>query len=172
MLKKSWIPVVLAATVAVAGCYGPFRLTKKLHQWNGEVGEKWAKEAVFLGMVIFPVYFFATLGDAVVFNSLEFWTGNNPITAKRLKSIRAGDEQAVLTYRPDERRLRVDTFDKGKHLSTVMLEPGPEGMVARDGRGRLLAGARTDGQTVIVRDPAGGELGRYGESDLRRLADR
>ena len=27
-------------SVAIGGCYGPFRLTSKLHHWNGQVSQK------------------------------------------------------------------------------------------------------------------------------------
>src|SRR5688572_15404751 len=98
--------------LAVTGCYGPFRLTRKLHKFNGEIGDKWVNEAAFVGMVVFPVYFFATLADAIVFNSVEFWTGKNPVTAKAPRTVGSGDLTAVLTYSPDARRLRVDQFEK------------------------------------------------------------
>ena len=38
---------------------------------------KWANEAIFLGLNIIPVYGFAYLADIVVFNSIEFWTGES-----------------------------------------------------------------------------------------------
>ena len=27
-------------SVAIGGCYGPFRLTSKLHHWNGQVSQR------------------------------------------------------------------------------------------------------------------------------------
>lgn len=68
-------------------CYGPFNLTKSLYKWNGQikgsgqVTAKWMQELVFLGLAVLPVYEFALLGDALIFNSIEFWTGDNPIKA-------------------------------------------------------------------------------------------
>ena len=71
---------LLVLGLAASGCYGPFNLTRRLYKWNGEVSnEKWGKEVVFLILALTPVYGFATLADGVVFNSLEFWTGNNPV---------------------------------------------------------------------------------------------
>ena len=71
----------LVLLIASSGCYGPFNLTKQVHHWNGDVGDKWVSEVVFIVLVIVPVYSFAMLGDAIIFNSIEFWGGDNPIDA-------------------------------------------------------------------------------------------
>ena len=75
---------VMVATVALAmmssGCFGSFNLTRKLYRWNDTVSQdKWIKEMVFLIFVWVPVYGVVGLGDAVLFNSVEFWSGKNPI---------------------------------------------------------------------------------------------
>jgi hypothetical protein len=70
--------------------YGPFNLTRSVYHWNGnikggkEVNEKWMKEFVFFGMIIIPVYIFSALLDAFIFNSIQFWSGDNPIKASDL----------------------------------------------------------------------------------------
>lgn len=70
---------VLAAVLLVSGCYGPFNLTRRLYQWNGQVGTKWEREFMFMLLAWAPVYGLTLVGDAVVFNSMEFWTGKNPV---------------------------------------------------------------------------------------------
>lgn len=75
--------LIVAAGVSLTGCYGPFRLTTKLHAWNGQVSQKkFVNELVFLGMCIIPAYEICVLGDALIFNSIEFWGGSNPIAMK------------------------------------------------------------------------------------------
>lgn len=82
--KKSRIlAACLAALLAVAltvspGCVGPFKLTSNLHDWNTSMESKWPQELVFLPLA-FLVYPWTLIGDAVIFNSVEFWTGSNPI---------------------------------------------------------------------------------------------
>ena len=78
---KKFIPALLIASVLLTGCTGPFQLTKNLHKWQTSPEEKWMDEVVFLGCIILPVYGLATLGDALIFNSIEFWGGENPIKA-------------------------------------------------------------------------------------------
>ena len=84
-MSHPWKTRALAAVLCLAilggGCYGPFNLTKRVHNWNGEVSEnEWAQEGMFLLLVIVPVYGIAMLGDAIIFNSIEFWGGENPIS--------------------------------------------------------------------------------------------
>ena len=68
---------------AIGGSYGPFRLTSKLHHWNGQVSQKkFVNELVFLGMCIIPAYEICILGDGLIFNSIEWWGGRNPISMK------------------------------------------------------------------------------------------
>ncbi len=60
-----------------AGTAGQF---DNVHTWNEGVSEdKWVQEAVHLGMWIVPVYQISLLGDIVIFNSVEFWTDENPL---------------------------------------------------------------------------------------------
>ena len=65
----------------LSGCFAGFHLTQKVYQFNDDVSEnKWVDEVVFLGLNIVPVYGLATFADAIVFNSIEFWTGKNVIS--------------------------------------------------------------------------------------------
>lgn len=87
--------ILLATSLFVSGCYGPFNLTRQLHTWNGQLGDKYVNELVFLGLAILPVYAGAVIGDAVLFNSIEFWTGRNPV----FLSLRATPGQSARLIR-------------------------------------------------------------------------
>ncbi len=91
--------LVLAASLLASstGCFGGFGLTRNVHKFNREVSpDKWVQELVFLGFVIIPVYGIATLADAIIFNSIEFWTGESPISDAGTRESPA-DESACLT---------------------------------------------------------------------------
>lgn len=60
-------------------CYGSFTVTKKLYNWNGTIGNKFVNTAVMWVMIIIPVYGVGFLVDFIVLNTLEFWTGSNPL---------------------------------------------------------------------------------------------
>jgi hypothetical protein len=157
--KASTRALVLGlALLTFAGCYGPFNLTRKLHRWNGEVGEKWANEGVFLVCIIFPVYFFATLGDAIIFNSIEFWGGENPISAASAdeveKAFENGDQRVVLR-RSDAggvRRMSIKIYEQGALAGEYILEGGLERpTLLKNGQGEVIGQAMTlaDGKIAI-----------------------
>jgi hypothetical protein len=78
--KTRALASVLCLSMLTSGCFGPFNLTTRVHDWNDSVSEnEWAQEGIFLGLSILFVYPFAMLGDALIFNSIEFWGGTNPI---------------------------------------------------------------------------------------------
>src|SRR3712207_767327 len=71
---------LVAMSLQMTGCFGKFSLTRAMWDFNKNVsGNKFVQWAVFLVMIIVPVYGVGTLVDALVINSIEFWTGNNPI---------------------------------------------------------------------------------------------
>lgn len=81
MITKATVAVLLIiSTIMMSGCYGTFSLTSKLHDWNGSVSNsKFVNELVFIGLCVLPAYELCCLGDALIFNSIEFWGGSNPI---------------------------------------------------------------------------------------------
>ena len=69
------------AVIGASGCFGSFNLTRQLYGWNKDVSkEKFVRELVFLGLNVVPVYGIAAFIDAIVANTVEFWTGENPIS--------------------------------------------------------------------------------------------
>lgn len=77
----------MAATVMICGaflfssCIGSFGLHGKLLSWNQGVGNKFVNELVYLAFNIIPVYGVCYLADALVINSIEFWSGSNPLAS-------------------------------------------------------------------------------------------
>ncbi len=78
-MKKVILSIALASTLLLSSCIGSFALTKKCYNWNNSLGDKWINELVFIGLNIIPIYDICLLADAIVFNSIEFWTGDNPV---------------------------------------------------------------------------------------------
>ncbi len=85
-MKKTKIAVAailaMAALLPLESCIGSFALTKKVLTWNRQVGSKFVNELVFVAFCILPVYEVTTLADVLVINSIEFWKGENPVTAE------------------------------------------------------------------------------------------
>ncbi|HVS17397.1 MAG TPA: DUF3332 family protein [Planctomycetota bacterium] len=80
-MKKKLVAGLLGLSLLTTSCLGPNNAFDGLHHWNRNFNEsKWVNEAVFLGLTIIPVYAFTYLADIVIFNSIEFWGGENPIS--------------------------------------------------------------------------------------------
>lgn len=84
-MKKRILTVALVLTLGVSmlttSCIGSFALSNKLLAWNKTVGNKFVNELVFFAFWIVPVYEVSMLADILVINSIEFWSGNNPMAA-------------------------------------------------------------------------------------------
>lgn len=82
-MKKMYLSVAVAMTLAgsmmMSSCIGSFALTNKLLDWNKRVGNKFVNELVFFAFWIIPVYEVSALADILVINSIEFWSGSNPV---------------------------------------------------------------------------------------------
>ena len=128
-----------AAIVLLAGCKGEFRLTNNVNTWVNGFEERWGDELAFLGCVIFPVYGFSIIGDALIFNSLEFWTGDSPI-----KSAQIGDTRMEKLA---DNSIRVTTPDLQYRLVKEA-----DGVSAYGADGKFLGKAmRVDGKLIAIR---------------------
>jgi hypothetical protein len=70
---------LLCLLLASSGCFGGFNLTRELHRKNSHVDGQWAREGVFFALLIVPVYEGVLLADLLVLNTIEFFSGRNPI---------------------------------------------------------------------------------------------
>ncbi len=157
---KRWLRttavVSLAAfmPIAAGGCFGKFQLVRKVYQFNKDVDpDKWVQWFVFLLLIFpfFPIYGFAAVIDAVFANSVEFWTGENPISASVTRTIYGENgEVATVTFHPDRTADMVVTDADGQVYSLTLAQEGGT-LAARDLDGKLLARvADVNGQPAIV----------------------
>lgn len=81
-MKKSKIAVasiLLCGSMLFSSCIGSFGLWNQLKSWNENLSNKFVNEIVFLAFHIVPVYEVSYLVDVLVLNSIEFWSGSNPL---------------------------------------------------------------------------------------------
>lgn len=137
-MKKKYLSVALTAMLACAmlstSCIGSFALTNKLLAWNRSVSNKIVNEIVFIGFWILPVYEVSALADILVINSIEFWSGSNPMACGK-KVIDGHDGRYmvvcdgkgyIITSENDGTEVRLD-FDVPSRTWSVSL-PGGESM--------------------------------------------
>lgn len=84
-MKKRYLSVAVATlllgSMTFTSCIGNFHLTNSVLKWNKQVGSKFVNEVVFFAFWILPVYEVTSLADILVLNSIEFWSGRNPLTS-------------------------------------------------------------------------------------------
>ena len=99
-MKKRIIPVcaiVLASSLLLTSCIGSFKMTNKVLAWNSQISNKFVNELVFFGLWVLPVYEISALADMLVINSIEFWSGSNPI-AQGQKTIEDDNGRYLLAW--------------------------------------------------------------------------
>ena len=133
-MKKRLIPVALIAAISIpvfTSCIGSFALTNKLLSWNQSLGSKIVNELVFIGFWILPVYEVSALADVLVLNSIEFWSGSNPMASGK-KVIDGQDGRYIvecdgkgytITSDNDGSKVRLD-FDVAEQTWSVALPDG------------------------------------------------
>ena len=100
-IKMRVLCLLLGGSLMLSSCIGSFGLWNNLKGWNEGVGNKFVNEVVFLAFHIVPVYEVAYLADILVLNSIEFWSGSNPIA--EVGTIRHIDgENGEYTVRTNE----------------------------------------------------------------------
>ena len=78
--KVSAICALLCGSMMFSSCIGSFALFNTVKDWNENLTDnKFINEVVYLAMCIVPIYEICYFVDNVVFNSIEFWTGDNPV---------------------------------------------------------------------------------------------
>lgn len=86
-MKKNIVKIAIMASLTVglagslSGCIGSNAVTAKVMQFNLEVVDnRYARGGV--NILLAPVYALSVAVDALVFNSIEFWAGKNPLNGK------------------------------------------------------------------------------------------
>lgn len=86
-MRKYYLTVAcvlsLGASMMLQSCIGSFTLTNKVLNWNNQVGSKFVNELVFFAFWILPVYEVTGIADIFVINTIEFWSGSNPLTTSK-----------------------------------------------------------------------------------------
>jgi len=147
-MKSRFIALTISLAIVVSmstACIGNFALAGNVRKFNLEFNEgRWERELLFVGMYIIPVYPFAGMIDILIINSIEFWTGENPISKApsvspvTAKNFTAEDgTQVTMTHQLDD---------------TIMVE-----LVTPAGETRTLELVRTD-RGLVIKDEQGAEI--------------
>lgn len=168
--------LAVALGIMASGCYGPFTLTRKVYNWNGQVShDRWAVEGVFLLCIVLPVYSIASAADAIIFNSVEFWTGKSMLASGQgasTKRIVRKDSETILTRMPGPEgdELWIQQTRQGAPAAGLRIRRQGDVLVAMSAEGATLFTADTlaDGRVVIT-DANGLQVAEYSEDQAKQL---
>lgn len=85
------LALLLALSLTMSSCLGSLALTNKVRIWNRQISNKFINELVYVGLWIVPVYETCFISDILVLNSIEFWSGKNPINSASQKKVVHGE---------------------------------------------------------------------------------
>jgi hypothetical protein len=82
VMKQKALAAALVLGLTCSSCLGPDHLYNGVKNWNAGLSKQdWVNEVVFIAMYIVPVYQIALLGDIVIFNTIDYWTGKDTLNA-------------------------------------------------------------------------------------------
>jgi len=152
------IALVLVAAVGAlsAGCFGKFQLTRKLYDVNQSIDEKYVRSAATWLFVI--PYALTGLLDLVIFNVIEFWTGENPVASTPVTKVYAqGTNRTVLTLSRDgsATAAMIERYEGERLVSTLRIRDDGLGKVvavetAAEGKVREVSAVATPDGSVDV----------------------
>lgn len=121
-MKKSKTILVCAAlsgSLMFSSCIGSFGLWNGLKGWNEGIGNKFVNEVVFLAFHIVPVYEVAYLADILVLNSIEFWSGSNPVAEVGTEKVVKGEKGEYLVRTNADGYTIIKKGEENKPLNLV-----------------------------------------------------
>jgi hypothetical protein len=140
---------ILFLAMGTVGCIGNFGLSGKVRKFNLEqTQDRWGREILFVVLYVIPVYPIAGLADIIVFNSIEFWSGKNPIDGSAsVTSLAMSREietedgtRVIMALRSDDSiDVAVESVDGEQHFLNLTRAHGH--VAARDADGTVLLAA-------------------------------
>jgi Domain of unknown function (DUF3332) len=155
------IVFLLAFSLLASGCYGSFALTKKLYEFNGAVQDRFVRSIVTAVMILLPVYWFGGAVDWVLFNTIEFWTGKNPMTEEIIKLPSKGKKRSSM-----DEDLYVQTLYRTDRGLETKLDAYRQGHLIKS-----LAIHLQEGSPVVTADLRWAETGVSEQYTVQQLAD-
>ncbi|MGB2868987.1 MAG: DUF3332 family protein [Bacteroidota bacterium] len=170
-MKKTFLAIVtsllvISMSLTSTGCFGSFNLVKKVYKFNEGIGDKWINEIGFLVMTIVQVYSIAATIDVIILNSIEFWTGSNPVSASMDPVVVPVNGETSVAFQGNTVELR-----QGDQV--YAMEKSDAGTLVKNADGTLLGTCTmtAEGGFRII-DATGKIVASYSASEVQKLQDR
>jgi len=91
---------------------------------------------------LIPVYSIATFADAIVFNSIEFWTGKNPVEMSANPStsriVQNGKDKYLMSYNKKTDQVSLTSLAQGGNNHGIIFERTDNMITAKNEKGQVL----------------------------------
>ena len=139
-MKKGIVTLLCAGMIVLSGCYGSNACFNKLHDWNGTLGNKWLNSIVHFFLLIFPVYGICLfLVDGLVLNTVEFWTGSNPLASGDSYFEKDAQGNTIAAVKNSDGTMSVEVTTAAGEKANLTLQRDENVVRALDAEGNLVA---------------------------------
>lgn len=150
-MKKSktlLVCAMLSGSILFSSCIGSFGLWNGLKDWNQGVGNKFVNELVFVAFHIVMVYEVAYLADILVLNSIEFWSGSNPVASiGEVKTVQG--EKGEYLVKTNEDGYTITKKGEDKSVDLVYNKENNTWNAVADGQSFELVKMNEDGTATL-----------------------
>jgi len=160
-----------AAVVGSTGCIGSFGAFNTLLSWNQGLSNKWVNWLVFLVLMIIPVYGLFFLGDLLIFNTIEFFTGSNPL-GSATRDLGNGHTVAYERDKSDPNLVRVEHRHDGKVAGVFFIKKSDNDFLLYDQDRKLLTHAMEHNGGVKLLDGRGKVIVELSAAELQAMTKR
>jgi hypothetical protein len=127
-MKKLVMCSLLATVFLFTSCLGSFSAWNGLKSWNEDATDnKFVNNAIFWGLNIIPVYGLFYAGDVIIFNLIEFWSGDNPIGMNegevQEQIVEKDGVRYALTATRNQMKIKVLSGEREGNELTLVYEP-------------------------------------------------
>ena len=139
-MKKGIVTLLCAGMIVLSGCYGKNACFNKLHDWNGTLGNKWLNSIVHFFLMWFPVYGICLfLVDGLVLNTVEFWTGSNPLASGDSYFEKDAEGNSIAAVKNADGSMSVELTTAKGEKANLTLQRDENVVRALDNEGNVVA---------------------------------
>ena len=138
-MKKGIITLLCAGMIVLSGCYGKYACFNKLLAWNGTLGNKWLNSIVHFAMNVIPVYGIALFVDFLVLNTVEFWTGSNPLASGDSYFEKDAEGNSIAAVKNADGSMSVELTTAKGEKANLTLQRDENVVRALDNEGNVVA---------------------------------
>ncbi|SRR5690554_282110 len=127
-MRKLYLCGVLSLSILSTSCLGSFSAWNSLKDWNETASDnKFVNNAIFWGLNIIPIYPLFYAGDVIIFNLIEFWSGDNPIAMNEgemdTQIVEKDGVQYELTATKNQMKIAVLSGERAGNELLLVYEP-------------------------------------------------